>query len=72
MNRIEKLAYLYYRKSYQISKKNRYYVTIEKAFEFTITNCNIIMASQTSSLNIAIKNRKQSNIPVAVKDRRTY
>ena len=37
-----------------------------------ITICNIIMTLQTSSLNIAIKNGKQSNNSITVEDRRTY
>ena len=55
MNGIEKPAYLYYGKSYHLSQKNRYYVTIGKVYEITITNCNITMTSQTSSENTAIK-----------------
>ena len=57
--KIKQPAYLYYGKSYRISQKNSWYVAIEKVYELTITNCNIIMMSQISSLNIAIKNRKQ-------------
>ena len=62
MNRIEKPVYLYYGKSHGISQKNCYYITIKKVYEFMITNCDMIMMSQTSSLNIAIKSRKQPNI----------
>ena len=54
----ERPAYLYYHKSYRTFQN---YVTIEKLFEPTITNCNISMTSQTSSPNIAIKNGKQPN-----------
>ena len=37
-----------------------------------ITNCNIIMTSQTLSLNIAIKNGKQPNNLITVEDSSTY
>ena len=59
-------------KSYRISPKNPCYVTIEKVHKLTITNCSIIMTSQTSSLHIAIKNGKQPNNSIIVEDRRTY
>ena len=47
-------------------------VTLKKVYELTITNCNIIMTSQSLGLNIAIKNGKQPNNLITVEDRRTY
>ena len=41
-------------------------------YELTITDCNIIMTSQTSSLNIAIKNGKQPNNSITAEDCRIY
>ena len=52
--------------------KNCWYVTIEKVYQLGITNYNIINSLQTSSLNRAIKSRKQQSNPVTVEDRRTY
>ena len=60
--KIKQRAYLYYGKSYWIFQKNSWYVTIEKVYKLAITNCDIIMTSQPSSLNIAIKNAKQPSI----------
>ena len=45
MDGIEKPACLYYGKRSQISQKNCYYVTIEKVYEVTVIDCNIIMMS---------------------------
>ena len=45
---------------------------MEKVYKPTITNCNIIMTSQTSSLIIAIKNGKQPNNSITVEDGGTY
>ena len=70
--KIKRPVYLYYGKSHRISQKKSWYVTIEKVYELTITNCNIIMTSQTSSPNVAIKNNKQPNILITVEDCRTY
>ena len=52
--------------------KKSLYVTIVKLYKVRITKSNIIMMSQTSSLNIAIKNGKQPNNSITVEDRRTY
>ena len=65
-------TYLYYRQKLSNIPEKSLNVTIEKVYELTITNSNIIMTSQTSSLNIAIKNGKQPNNSITVEDRRTY
>ena len=70
--KIKRPAHLRYGKSYRISQKNPSYVTKEKLYELTIPNCNIIMTSQTSSLNIAITTGKQPNNLITVENRRRY
>ena len=53
-------------------QKNCYYVAIEKVYELTITNCNIIMTLQTSRTNRAIKSRKQQSTLITAEGRRAY
>ena len=47
-------------------------VTIEKIYAITKTQRSIIVTSQTSSLNTAIKTCKQPIIPVLIEDSRKY
>ena len=52
-------AYLYYDKSYGISQKNPWFVTIEKNTRAYDNRFRPIYDVTTSSLNIAIKSLKQ-------------